>query len=158
MQRELSRMRRAPGHRSGPAVLRRLARQNLFWAPGRERRDVLGELPFPLAGLAVTQLIARRFAGDRARAAEACDHDARGRLGVRSFAGWTRDELHAWSRWAPLVTLLPGLDRWSPDERRALVAVIRAKGGQREDAFVRAFDAHPKLGAALARLMRSIRT
>jgi hypothetical protein len=119
---------------------------------------VLGELPFPSAGLAVTQFIARRFAGDRARAAEACDRDARGLLGVRSFAGWTTDELHAWSRWAPLVTMLPDLAHWSPSERRALAAVIRTKGGQREDAFVRAFDAHPKLGTALARLVRSIRT
>ena len=158
MQRELARMRRTPSYRSGPAVLRRLANENLFYALGRERHDVLGELPFPSAGLAVTQLIARRFAGDRARAAAACERDARGLLGMRSFAGWTTDELHAWSRWAPLVTLLPDLSRWSPSERRALVAVIRAKGGLREDAFVRAFDAHPSLGPSLATLMRSVRT
>jgi hypothetical protein len=35
--------------------------------------------------------------------------------------------------------------------------VIRAKGGRREDAFVHAFDAHPRLGAALTRLLRSTR-
>src|SRR5207249_2646628 len=73
MQRELGRMRRAARHRSSPAVLRKLAQANLYWAPGRERRDVLGELPFASAGLAVTQLITKKFAGDRARAAEACE-------------------------------------------------------------------------------------
>jgi hypothetical protein len=35
--------------------------------------------------------------------------------------------------------------------------VIRAKGARREDAFVHAFDAHPKLGGALAALLRSVR-
>jgi hypothetical protein len=76
---------------------------------------------------------------------------------VRSFTGWSADERHAWRRWAPLVTLLPGVARWSGAERAATVNVIRAKGGPREDAFVHAFDAHPKLGEALARLLRSVR-
>jgi hypothetical protein len=53
--------------------------------------------------------------------------------------------------------LLPGLARWSAGERRTLAGVIRAKGGPREDAFVRAFDAHPRVGAALARLVRATR-
>jgi hypothetical protein len=158
MRRELARMQRTPGHRSGPAVLRRLARDNLFCALAGERRDVLGKLPFPSAGLAVTQLVTRRFAGDRARAAATCERDAQSRLGLGSFAGWNADERQAWSRWAPLVTLLAGVERWSPGERQALAGVIRAKGGPREDAFVRAFDAHSKLGEALAQLVRSIRT
>jgi hypothetical protein len=158
MRRELARMERTPGYRSVPAVLRRLARENLFCALAGERRDVLGKLPFPSAGLAVTQLIARRFAGDRARAAAACERDAQRLLGIGSLAGWSAEERHAWSRWAPLATLLPGLERWSPAERGALAAVIRAKGGPREDAFVHAFDAHPKLGDALAALIRSVRT
>jgi len=37
-------------------------------------------------------------------------------------------------------------------------SVIRTKGGPREDAFVHAFDAHPKLGAALGALLRRVRT
>jgi hypothetical protein len=158
MQRELARMQRTSGYRSTPAVLRKLARANLYCSLGRERHDVLGELPFASAGLAVTQHIAKRFAGDRVRAAGASDDTARRLLGVRTFSGWTDDERHAWARWAPLVTLLPGLTRWPVQERQALAAVIRAKGGQREDEFVRAFDAHPKLGAALADLMRGVKT
>ena len=157
MQRELRRMQRRPGHRSSAATLRQLAAHNLYWSLGAARRDVIGELPLPNAGIAATQLISRRFAGDRARAAEACEREAASRLGVRSFAGWSDGERHAWRRWAPLVTLLPGVTRWSGAERATTVDVIRAKGGPREDAFVHAFDAHPKLGAALAELLRSVR-
>ncbi len=158
MQRELARMARTPGHRSGPAVLRRLARHNLYWSAGRARRDVIGELPLASTGLAVTQAIARRFAGDRERAATVFDREARARLGVRDVAGWTGLELHAWNRWAPLVALLPGVSRWTRAERDAAVRVIRAKGGVREDAFARAFDAHPRLSAAVAAVVRGTRT
>ena len=157
MQRELAMMERRKGHRSSAATLRKLASHNLYWSAGPHRDDVIGELPLPNGGIAATQLIARRFAGDRARAAEVCEREAAERLGVRSFAGWSPDERHAWRRWAPLVTMLPGVAQWSRAERAATCNVIRAKGGPREDAFVHVFDAHPKLGAALAKLLRSVR-
>jgi hypothetical protein len=158
MKTELMRMSRRKGHRSSAATLRKLATHNLYWTLGPHRPDVIGELPLPNAGIAATQLIAKRFAGDRARAAETCEREAATTLGVRSFTDWSPDERHAWRRWAPLVTLLPGISQWSGAERAATVNVIRAKGGPREDAFVHAFDAHPKLGAALAKLLRGVRT
>ncbi len=157
MRRELSRIARTPGYRSSANVLQRLAAHQVFWSPGALRHDVLGAVPLPSAGLAVTQAIARRFGGDRERAAEAFDREARARLGVRDFRGWSAEQRRAWSRWAPLVTLLPGVSRWSRGERAAAVRVIRAKGGSREDAFVREFDAHPRLGAAVVALARTTR-
>ena len=157
MQRELQRMKRRPRYRSPAGVLHRLARENLYWSALTARRDVIGELPLPSAGVAVTKLIAGRFGGDRARAAEVCEREAAALLGVRSLADWSAGERHAWSRWAPLVTLLANVSAWSSAERSAAVAVIRAKGGLREDTFVRSFDAHPKLGAALAALLRKVR-
>ena len=156
MQLELPRMARTPGHRSSPAVLRRLARHPLYWSAGAARRDVLGELSLASAGLAVTQVIARRFAGDRERAAATFDREARARLGVRD-PGVGAAERRAWQRWSPLVALLPGVARWSRSERAAAVRVIRAKGGPREDSFVRAFDAHPRLAAAVEALVRATR-
>jgi hypothetical protein len=105
----------------------------------------------------VTQVIARRFAGDRERAAATFDREARARLGVRDLAGWSAPERRAWQRWSPLVALLPGVARWSRSERAAAVRVIRAKGGVREDAFARAFDAHPRLAAAVEALLRTTR-
>jgi len=158
LERELERMRRRPAHRSGESVLRRLARDSVFWSLGPARSDVLGELPLASAGVCVSRMIARRFAGDRARAARECELKAAELLDVRTLSGWTPSEQLAWTRWAPLVTLLPGIGRWSTAERAAAVGVVRAKGGTREDAFVRAFDAHPKLGPALARLVRGVRT
>jgi hypothetical protein len=160
MQRELARQRRDPSSRSTRATLTALSRENLFLHLGKERRDVIGEVPLPWVGVAATDLLARRFAaadgpGDRGdRGDGACAAEARARLGLRSLAGWSAEERAAFHRWAPVVLLLPGLGRWSPAERSALAGIVRAKGGLRESEFVRLFDAHPKLPRALVKLAR----
>ncbi len=155
MNRELARQRRDPASRSSRATLARLAKENLFLHLGRERRDVIGEVPLPSVGVAATALLARRFPEAPDRGDAACSAEARERLGLRNLAGWSADERSAFHRWAPVVLLLPGLERWSADERRGLAAVIRAKGGLRESDFVQLFDAHPRLPGALAKLARS---
>ena len=116
--------------------------------------DVLGILPLPNVGLCVTDFLARRFGSDRERGDSECSREAGLLLGVRSLVGWSAGERLAWRRWAPLVCILPGLSRWSAAERRALAAVVRAKGGRRESDFVLRFDAHAKLRRAIRALAR----
>lgn len=152
MRRELARMRRFPGRRSGLATLRRLARENLYLPLARERDDVIGRLELPNVGLRVMAAVAARFGADRETTDAACASESAALLGVRSFAGWSRAERAAWRRWAPLTLILPGIARWSPAERRALAEVVRAKGGRRESDFVRRFDAHRRLRAAIRKL------
>ena len=53
-----------------------------------------------------------------------------------------------------MVLLLPGVERWTRAEKKALAAVIGAKGGRSESEFVARFDAHRRLRAALVRLAR----
>lgn len=155
MRAEEARMRRDPAHRSNRATLERLANANLYWPADRERRDRLGVLPLAHVGLAVTGLIAAR--GDAADRGADCAGPARALLGAGPGRDWTPGERLAFTRWAPLVLALPGVSRWTAQERHALARVIRAKGGRRESEFVRRFDAHPRLGPALARLARSVR-
>ena len=157
MRSELARMRRRPAHRSSRATLARLARHNVYFSHGAARPDVIGELPLARLGLAAMQMMARRFGADRERGETLCAREAMVRLGMESLSGWSMDEKRAWARWAPLVTLLPGLERWSAGERHAAADVIRAKGSRRESDFVWRFDAHQKLREALAKLARSTR-
>jgi hypothetical protein len=152
LHREERRMDRDPAHRSSIATLRALARKNLYYHAGRERDDVLGLLELPHVGLKVTTWIARSFGSDREGAARACERDAARLLGVRSLSGFSPGERLAWTRWAPLVRILPDVGRWPSDARRDLVAVIRAKGGRRESDFVARFDRHARLRRAILRL------
>jgi hypothetical protein len=152
MKDELARMRKSPGHRSGRATLKHLAIGNVYYDLGAPRSDVIGQLPFGEIGTHVTAYLARRFGSRRDRAAAVCGREAARMLGVRSLARFTSGEKLAWGRWAPLVLILPGLEKWSRAEKSALAGIIRAKGGRRESDFTSKFDAHGKLRRALLRL------
>jgi hypothetical protein len=154
MEEELARMRADPRHRSSRATLKVLASENLYFHLGKERDDAIGLLELPNVGLHVTDMLARRFGSDREKAEAVLVLEARDLLGLRSLAGWSGGERLAFRRWAPLVTILPGVARWSAAEKRALAEVVRAKGGRRESDFVRLFDRHRKLRRAVAALAK----
>jgi len=154
MRQELRRMRLDSRHRSGPSTLEELARAELFLYLGPPRDDVLGVLFLGEVGLRVTRHLAERFGSNRARASRVCAQDAARALGVPSLGRFSPGERLAWDRWAPLVTVLPGLLGWNRRDKRALVDVVRAKGGRREADYLRHFDAHGRLRSALRRLAR----
>ncbi|MHC4844845.1 MAG: hypothetical protein ACYTCU_01650 [Planctomycetota bacterium] len=154
MKRELATMSARKGHRSSIPTLRKLAEHNVYYDMGKPRDDVIGELPMGKVGEAVTDMLAARFGSDRRRAARELTVEARDLLGLRSLRGWDAGERLTLQRWAPLIAVLPGVSRWSAADKKALVAVVRAKGGRRESDFVRRFDAHKRLRRAVVKLAR----
>jgi len=146
---ELRRLRANPRHRSSAATLRRLVVAEMYWYAGRPRADVLGRLSPGAVGDRVTALLARIAGGDRRAALRVCARAAQRRLGVGTLGRLERGQRIAWERFGPLVALLPDVERWSARERRELVRVILAKGGRRESEFVRRFDRHARLRAAV---------
>ncbi len=152
MERELAAMAKDKAHRTSIAVLKELAGENVYWSAGKARDDVLGVFPLANVGLAITDYLARRFGADRERGERVCAAEAAEMCGVRGWQKWANGECLWWRRWSPLILVLPGVARWSVDERKALVAVVRTKGGRRESDYVRLLDAHKKLRAALRRL------
>ncbi|MCA8953233.1 MAG: hypothetical protein KDE27_27220 [Planctomycetes bacterium] len=154
MRSELAKMKRSPKHRTPIATLAEIAEHNVYWSAGADRDDIIGIFPLGEIGLRVTDYVARRFGADRELAERTCADEAAELCGVRGWQKWDEGERLAWLRWSPLVLLLPGVAKWSDDERAELVAVVRAKGGRRESDYVRRLDAHGKLRAALRRLAR----
>jgi hypothetical protein len=152
MDREVAAMRRHPRHRSSRATLRALARHNLYYHAGAGRDDVIGLLPLANVGLHMMRLFSERFGGDRARGTHECAREAKSLLGLEERRTWSRGQTMWWHRWAPLVVALPGIGRWSAEERRALAELILAKGGRQESDFVWRFDAHARLRAAVRAL------
>ena len=154
LRKELDRMKRNRRHRSSVATLQELSSENLFFHLGANRADVMGRLSPGNVGMKIVRMMAGRFGSDREAGLHECSKEAAKLLGVRSFKGFTKGERLWWERWSPLVLALPGVRRWSAADKRALVMVIRAKGGRRESDFVRRFDAHTKLRAAVLKLAR----
>lgn len=149
---ELARMHRNPNHRSSQATLNRLSSRNMFFFLGPSRKDIRGIISLENIALAVSRYLALRFGADRERAMQVCEKEAARLLGIRSFRGSTAGERLAWHRWSPLILTLPGVERWSREEKRALAEVARSKGGRWESDYVRLFDAHRKLRQALLQL------
>ena len=152
MRAELAKMKRRPGHRSSLATLRELVQSNVFLYLGKRRKDVRGRISLGNIGLEVTAYMAERFGADRDVGVRTCSREAARMLGVRSMSRWSRGERLWWDRWSPLIMTLPGVERWSASNKRALVRVVRAKGGRRESDFVGLFDRHRRLRAAVLRL------
>ena len=146
-------MRRDPA----PQLARHAPRarpHNLYYHAGPARDDVIGLLPLANVGLHMMRFFNERFGGDRARGTLECAREARPAW-ARERRTWSRGQSMWWHRWAPLVVALPGIARWSAEERRSLAELILAKGGRRESDFVWRFDAHARLRAALRALARA---
>lgn len=153
MEQELAAQRGNQAHRTSRATLRRLAEHNVFLHKDRPREDVIGVLPLARVGERVARMVAGRFGCDRERAAGVLAEEAAHRLGVSSWKSFPREERQAFERWAPMLALLPSIERWTPASKKSLVRVARAKGGRRESDYVRLFDAHRPLRKALVRLV-----
>jgi hypothetical protein len=152
--REASRVAADRDYRTSRRTLERLVEHTVFWSPGPRRDDVMGALRLGNVGLAVSALVARRFGSDRTRAARVLADEAAEMLGAPGWRRRSRGERLMWERWAPVVAVLPDVDRWPRSDRAALVNVIRAKGGVRESAFVPLFNRHERLRAAIVALAR----
>ncbi len=149
---EHARLRRCPRQRSSPATLRRLSEQHLFFDldPSRTQpRLALAEL-----GLRSGAALSARAGANRDRGLDAAGTELMHLCGLASLRGFSADQREAWRRMAPILTLLE-LGAWRSDERRALVDLIRTKGGRSERAFVSRYLDLPKLEAALLQRARA---
>jgi hypothetical protein len=143
---ELSRLARRPRHRTSVATLRRLAARHLFF--DLEPARALPLFPLAALGLRAGAALSARAGSDRERAVDEDSSALLRHCGLASSRGFTPDQREAWRRLAPILALLD-LGAWQDDERRALVDLIRAKGGRSERDYVARYLAHPKLDAAL---------
>ncbi len=152
MRSEQKRMRTNPTHRSTVKTLAQLAEHDLFLNLGDARDDVLGLLPLADVGLQLSNFLAKQFGADRENAARVCSRDAQKLLGVRNLSRFSVGERLAWNWWAPLVVILPNIKRWPRADKRALVSLIRAKGGRHEIDYLQRFNDHRRLRNSLRQL------
>jgi hypothetical protein len=152
---ELKHMKRRPRHRTDIATLNKLSSENMYLYLGKQREDIIGEISFGDLGLLISRTLAERFGADRETAVRTYSGEAARRLGLRSRRRFSAGERLAWERWSPLVMAMPGIEKWRPEDRQALVRVVRAKGGKRESDFVRLFNRHRRLQKAILRLLRA---
>jgi hypothetical protein len=152
---EHKRITAEPGYRSPRQILEKLAQSDMLLRLDGDGQEPFQEFPLGKIGMLVTRNIAHRFGGDRAAALRWATRRIARILGIPQWRSWTASERIALKRLSPILALIPDLEHWSTGERRALVRIIRAKGGRHEAEYVRHLRAHHRLARSLHRLAES---
>jgi hypothetical protein len=140
-----------PQYRTPKKILKRLAEAHVFYEfpggqPGTWDRFSVRNL-----GLRVNRRMAREFGGESEWIRSASVEEVSGALSV-SWSRWSSAERQCFQNWALVLAQMPGLERWSPKEKKDVVKIIRAQAGANEMRYVRLTQRHVQLRAELLRL------
>lgn len=169
-----------PQYRTPPRTLKRLAEAHMFyelsdetaglhlglkgrgWSPAGKSANLKAALaddgtPRPWdtfstrnLGLRINCRMAQQFAGDSRKLRQASTASVIRALKLKA-EGWTVDQLQSLENWSLVLALIPGLRRWTPEEKRELVEIVRAKSASNEMRYLRETQGHPRLREALLR-------
>jgi hypothetical protein len=140
-----------PGYRTPARTLRRLATGHMFLElPGSEPA-IWDRFRVRHIGFSAQRHMASRWGGDAGRMRAGSAAAVSRVLGVRADR-WPGHVTKAFQDLAPVLALIPDLGRWTAEEKRALVRIIRAKAGTTETGYLRLTRRHVKLRDALVRL------
>ncbi len=179
-EREEKRISANPKYRTPPRTLKRLAEAHMFYelagdtGDGRlgkttsssralnatklspalaadEKPGAWDTFSTRTLGLRVNRRMAQAFSGDSQKIREASTAAITRALEVDA-SRWTPAQQQALENWSLVLALIPGLARWSANEKRQLVKIIRAKPAPNEMTYLRQTQHHPRLRDELLRL------
>jgi hypothetical protein len=101
--------------------------------------------------LRVNRRMAREFNGDSERIRQASVAEVSRALGVNP-SRWNSAGQQALENWSLFLALIPDLSRWSLQEKRDAVEIIRAQAGRNEMRYLRLTQQHSCLREELLRL------
>jgi hypothetical protein len=157
VEREERRIAERPGYRTPASTLKRIATCNLLYEVDSRQstvdsgRSEWDRFHVRRLGLAVNRRMAREFAGDAERIRSSSARSVARKLRVNP-SRWKEGERRSFESYALVLDLISGLDRWSSQEKRDLLAVIRSKAGRSEAAYLRRMQRHRRLRDALIEL------
>lgn len=137
-------------YRTPPRTLRRLAEGHVFFELPGSARGVWDRFSTRNLGLRVNRRMAAEFAGDVRRFRSVAAKSLRRTLKMRIPAD--EPSRTSFENFALLLSMAPGLARWSASEKRDLRAIIRAKLGRDEMRYLHLLQRHDRLREVLVEL------
>jgi hypothetical protein len=135
-------------------ILKRLAEAHMFYDVDSRSSTAPGPwdtFSTRTLGLLVNRRMARDFNGDSYKIRQASTAAVTRALKINPVR-WTPAQKQALEDWALVLALIPGLSRWTPDEKFQLAKIIRAKSAPNEMTYLRQTQQHGRLRAELLRL------
>jgi len=65
---------------------------------------------------------------------------------------WREAEVGALNKLALVLAIVPGIERWSPDEKQLVARIIQAKASRDEALYLKLMQKHKRLRAGVIRL------
>jgi hypothetical protein len=155
-QREEAKMANDREHRTSARTLRKLAAAHVFYELGDGPRGEWDTFSVRNIGLAVQQRMADEFNGDpdEMRCAVSAALEKILLVDIRT---WSAVEQSAFNDFAFVLSLAPELERWTSDQKQALIQVILTKVSKDERDYLRLLQQHHTLKDVLVKLGSSPR-
>lgn len=143
------------GYRTTPRTLRKLATGSMIFeldkslnkpTPGDWDRFQVRNI-----GLRVQRRMAERYKGEAERMRSETAKALTGMLGI-GMRLWQEVEWSALSDFAVTLSLVEDLHRWSEDEKRGLVRIIKTRAGTDESGYLKLMQKHARLRKTMIRL------
>ncbi len=138
------------GYRTSARTLRKLAEGHVFFEIGNQPIGLWDTFSTRKLGIAVQHRMAEEFGGDSSRmrrgASAALAQALEAELG-----GWNELERNAFENFSVALSLAPEVTRWSKEDRRSALEVIRAKVAPDERDYLRLMQSHEGMKQALRR-------
>jgi hypothetical protein len=153
---EFAKIQSRKGYRSPITVLRRLAKCDMHLVlPGARQAELFAESWIESCSLLATREIAKTGELSRKKALQIIARRMMKDLGLRSIRGWSKKEQETFVHFCPVVAAADPR-KWKSREKKSLVALMRAKGGQSEVNYARRLHTHEKLFQALKKKCRQV--
>ncbi len=138
-------------YRTSERKLRQMAEGHMLFEMNSESAGRWDKFQVRNLGLAVARRMENRFDGDSEKMRRACVTAVARDLGV-DIQKWKAAEQTSFANLALVLSLIPGLSRWSESEKSAVVDIVRAKAGREEAKYLRLLQKHHKLRDEIVRL------
>jgi hypothetical protein len=148
---EEKKVRANPGYRTPARTLRRLSKAHVVYELPEAGHGAWDRFAMRNIGFAVQRRMAREFAGDAEAMRKAAVAQLARQLDVNPHKLKEREQA-AFANFAAVLSLAPGVARWSSDEKADLREVIAAKAARTEERYMRLLQKHARLRAAILKL------
>jgi len=140
-------------YRTSSRILKQLGQAHMFYEVNQPEIESGAWDYFSVRnlGLLVNRRMAREFDGDIEKIRRASTAAVSRALKIHS-SRWNASQRQALDRWCLVLALIPDLVRWTPDEKRRLVEIIREKSAVSEMPYLRNTQLHSRLRKELLRL------
>jgi len=101
--------------------------------------------------LLINRRMAHKFDGNSQQIRQASTASVTRALGI-SPSRWTQAQRQGLENWSLVLAQIPGLSRWTPQEKQNVVRIIRAKSAHDEMLYLRLTQHHSRLRSELIRL------